>query len=55
MNYIRSPKWYYEEKSRRSDIVEMLDAVNLPVVKTLKRKKVCLKESKNNGKFANGK
>jgi len=27
----------YEEKSRRSDIVEMLDAVNIPVGRTLKR------------------
>jgi len=31
--------WCYEEKSRRSEIVEMLDVVNLlPVGRVLKRK-----------------
>jgi len=29
--------WYFEEKSRRLDIVKMLDVVNLPVGRTLKR------------------
>jgi len=29
--------WYHEEKSNRSDTVEMLDAVNLPIGRRLKR------------------
>jgi len=31
--------WYYEEKMGRSDIVEVLDAVNLPVDRTLEKER----------------
>jgi len=40
--------WYYEEKRRRSYIVEMLDAVNLPLSRTLKKILKCDFEKRDN-------